>query len=100
VVPLLDLDIGETARIAWVYSHSDAQLHALASMQIRPGAAVRLHQVRPSVVVEVEGASIAIDEALAGAVNVWAAEEEEPSEAASSPARHRKHGRRGYGRVR
>jgi len=98
VVPIMDLAIGEAARIAWVYSSTDARLHALESMQIRPGALVRLHQTRPSVVIEVEGASVAIDESVAAAINVWSPEGgdgEEPRPTDLSRGRHRWRGGRG-----
>jgi DtxR family Mn-dependent transcriptional regulator len=72
VKPLAELDIGASGRIAWVYAASDAQLHALDSLQLRPGAMVTLHQRRPSFVVECEGAHLALDDSLAQAVNVWA----------------------------
>jgi DtxR family Mn-dependent transcriptional regulator len=74
VKPLAELGIGASGRIAWVYARSDAQLHALDSLQLRPGALVTLHQRRPSFVVECEGAHLALDETLAQAVNVWAAD--------------------------
>jgi DtxR family Mn-dependent transcriptional regulator len=101
VVPLLQLDLGESARIAWVSARNDERLHALSSLQIRPGAMVTLHQTRPSVVVEVEGASIAIDDAVASAINVWAPEHA-PSEAEAGPAPgpHRWRRRRVFGRMR
>lgn len=84
VVPLRNLALGESARIAWVATGSDERLHALSSLQIRPGARVTLHQTRPSIVIEVEGSSIAIDDAVALAINVWAPERE-PSPAAGQP---------------
>ena len=102
VVPLLDLDLGESARIAWVATGSDERLHALSSLQIRPGALVTLHQTRPSVVIEVEGASIAIDESVASAINVWAPEHEtaeaSPATGHQSGPRRRRH-RRVFGRM-
>jgi DtxR family Mn-dependent transcriptional regulator len=78
VRPLAELGMGASGRIAWVYARSDAQLHALDSLQLRPGAMVTLHQRRPSFVIECEGAHLALDDALAQAVNVWAADQ--PSE--------------------
>jgi DtxR family transcriptional regulator, Mn-dependent transcriptional regulator len=106
VVPLLHLDLGESARIAWVSAQGDERLHALSSLQIRPGAAVTLHQTRPSVVIEVEGASIAIDEAVAAAINVWAPEHDlQETEGGPSPAaaqgagQHRHRHRRIFGRT-
>jgi DtxR family Mn-dependent transcriptional regulator len=105
VVPLLELDIGEAARIAWVSAQGDERLHALSSLQVRPGASVTLHQTRPSVVIEVEGASIAIDEAVAAAINVWAPEhaQAEPEPGGGQPPGHgpqRVRHRRAFGRLR
>ncbi len=95
VKPLAEMEIGATGRIAWVYAKSDAQLHALGSLQLRPGTVVTLHQRRPSYVVECEGAHLALDDALAGAINVWAADAAPlPEGGAAEPA----HGRRRRGR--
>jgi DtxR family Mn-dependent transcriptional regulator len=96
VKPLAELGIGATGRIAWVYAKSDAQLHALGSLQLRPGAVVTLHQRRPSYVVECEGAHLALDDALAEAVNVWATDL--PAEAVTAPSTM--HGRHRHGRGR
>jgi DtxR family Mn-dependent transcriptional regulator len=71
IVPLTELKIGQTARVAYVYTRSDQQLHRLTSLQIRPGTMVRLHQEYPSYVIECDGASIAMDEEVAGNINVW-----------------------------
>jgi DtxR family transcriptional regulator, Mn-dependent transcriptional regulator len=93
VKPLVEMELGSKGRIAWVYAKSDAQLHALGSLQLRPGAMVTLHQRRPSYVVECEGAHLALDDALAGAVNVWAADapqEPEGGTGTSVPGRHRR----------
>jgi DtxR family Mn-dependent transcriptional regulator len=71
VVPLTELQIGQTARVAWVYARSDQQLHRLTSLQIRPGSIVKLHQDYPSYVIECDGASIAMDDEVARSINVW-----------------------------
>jgi DtxR family Mn-dependent transcriptional regulator len=98
VRPLAELDIGASGRIAWVYTASDAQLHALDSLQLRPGALVTLHQRRPSFVVECEGAHLALDDTLAHAVNVWAADG--GSEGQRVDADVRRAGHAGHGRHR
>jgi DtxR family Mn-dependent transcriptional regulator len=96
VKPLTEMEIGATGRIAWVYAKSDAQLHALGSLQLRPGAMVTLHQRRPSYVVECEGAHLALDDTLAGAVNVWAADAPAgPGGGVAEPGRGRHRHRRG-----
>jgi DtxR family transcriptional regulator, Mn-dependent transcriptional regulator len=71
IVPLSEIDVGQSARVAYVYTRNDQQLHRLASLQIRPGMAVKLHQVSPSYVIECDGASIALDTQVANAINVW-----------------------------
>ena len=71
IVPLSELKIGQSARVAYVYAHSDQQLHRLTSLQIRPGTIIKLHQVYPSYVIAVDGASIALDKEVARNINVW-----------------------------
>jgi DtxR family Mn-dependent transcriptional regulator len=71
IVPLSELQIGQSARVAYVYAHSDQQLHRLTSLQIRPGSIIKLHQVYPSYVIAVDGASIALDKEVARNINVW-----------------------------
>jgi len=71
IVPLSELKIGQSARVAYVYTKSDQQLHRLTSLQIRPGRVVKLHQEYPSYVIECEGASIALDDEVARSINVW-----------------------------
>jgi DtxR family transcriptional regulator, Mn-dependent transcriptional regulator len=71
IVPLSQLRIGQSARVAYVYAKSDQQLHRLTSLQIRPGTEIKLHQAYPSYVIEVDGASIALDTEVAANINVW-----------------------------
>jgi DtxR family transcriptional regulator, Mn-dependent transcriptional regulator len=71
IVPLTELKIGQTARVAYVYTRNDQQLHRLTSLQIRPGSEVKLHQEYPSYVIECDGASIAMDGEVARNINVW-----------------------------
>jgi DtxR family Mn-dependent transcriptional regulator len=71
VVPLTELEVGQSARIAYVYAKSDREMHRLASLEITPGAKVKLHQKSPAFVVECEGASIALDDEVAEGINVW-----------------------------
>ncbi len=73
VIPLTELRIGERAKVAYVWSRSDQQLHIMDSLQIKPGVEVLLHQRYPSWVIECEGASIAIDRETAEQIRVWEA---------------------------
>jgi len=87
IVPLTELKIGQAARVAYVYTRSDQQLHRLTSLQIRPGTTVKLHQEYPSYVIECDGASIALDEDVARSINVWI--EGGAPEASAQPGRDR-----------
>ncbi|MBF0171593.1 MAG: metal-dependent transcriptional regulator [Nitrospinae bacterium] len=68
---LYEMDIGQTARIAYMNCSSDSQLHRLNGLLVRPGAKVKLHQKYPTFVIECEGSSIAIDETIAKNIRVW-----------------------------
>jgi DtxR family Mn-dependent transcriptional regulator len=75
VIPLDQLEVGETARVAYVYGASDQQIHRLDTLLIRPGSSVKLHQRHPSFVIECEDGMIAIDERVAADIHVWAGSE-------------------------
>ena len=75
VIPLDQLEVGESARVAYVYGSSDQQLHKLDTLLVRPGNTVKLHQRQPSFVIECEDAMIAIDERVAADIHVWAGSE-------------------------
>lgn len=74
VVPLTELEIGRSARIAYVQCRNDQQMHRIDGLQIRPGVVVKLHQKYPTFVVECEGMSIALDKDVAENIRVWAQE--------------------------
>jgi DtxR family transcriptional regulator, Mn-dependent transcriptional regulator len=71
IVPLGELAIGQSARIASVHAGSDQQLHRLSSLRLRPGVTVKMHQTYPAFVVECEGASVALDEEVVSRISVW-----------------------------
>jgi len=71
VIPVSDLKIGQSARVAYVHCKSDQQLHKIDGLQIRPGAIVKLHQNYPTFVIECEGANIAMDENVAANIRIW-----------------------------
>ena len=71
VVPLVELKVGQSARVAYINCKSDQQLHKIDSLCIRPGAIVTLHQRYPTYVVECEGSNIAMDEQIASNICVW-----------------------------
>lgn len=71
VVALTDLRVGQSARVAYVTTKDDQQLHKIDGLHIRPGAVVKLHQVYPTYVIECEGVNIALDGEVAANINVW-----------------------------
>ena len=71
VVPLKQLEVGETARVAYVHAENDQQLHKLDNLLIRPGAEVKLHQRYPSFVIECERTLVALDDEVAAKIHVW-----------------------------
>lgn len=71
VIPLTELTIGQSATVAFVYSKNDQQLHIVEGLQIKPGAAIKLHQRQPTFVIEVEDAHIALDREIAANIQVW-----------------------------
>ncbi len=72
VVPLTELEVGRSARVAYVQAGDHQRLHRIDSFQIRPGATVKVHQTYPSHVIECEGTQIAVDESIAAAIFVFA----------------------------
>jgi len=71
IVPLIELEVGQSARVAYINCKSDQQLHKIDSLCIRPGTTVTLHQKYPAYVVECEGSNIAMDQQIASSICVW-----------------------------
>ena len=71
VVPLTELEIGQSARVAYINSKDDRQMHKLDGLQIRPRTTVKIHQQYPCYVIECEGAHIAMDEEIVSKICVW-----------------------------
>lgn len=103
VIPLVELAVGQSARVAYINCKSDQQLHKIDSLCIRPGADVTLHQRYPAYVIECEGSNIAMDEEIVSNICVWR-KPEHPQEAGNEVAdrprrsgrekfRHRKRGK-------
>ncbi len=71
IIPLTDLKVGESARVAYINCKNDQQIHKLDGLCVRPGTVVRLHQNYPTYVIECEGASIALDKGIVANISVW-----------------------------
>jgi len=71
VIPLNQLKVGMSGRIAYVKSQNDQQIHRFEGLCVRPGVTVKLHQKYPTYVIECEGAHIALDNDIAANISVW-----------------------------
>jgi DtxR family transcriptional regulator, Mn-dependent transcriptional regulator len=99
VVPLDQLEVGESGKIAYVYAPNDQQLHRLENLLIRPGMTVKLHQRYPSFVIECENSHIALDERVAADIQVWSSgEHKHPPDSRPYGRRKRRHELRHGGR--
>lgn len=78
VFPLCDLKLGVRGRIVYMNPRSHARLDRLSSLGVVPGCILRLHQKRPSIVVEIGETTLALDPEIGREIYV---KELEPSEA-------------------
>ncbi|MCK9573462.1 MAG: metal-dependent transcriptional regulator [Candidatus Omnitrophica bacterium] len=70
VIPLTRLKVSETGKIVYVLTREHPQLHRLMSFGIVPGARIKLHQTRPSVIIQVEETQVALEEEIAKEIYV------------------------------
>jgi DtxR family Mn-dependent transcriptional regulator len=61
VAPLMDLVPGEQAKIVFITPGSHSRLDRLSAMGVVPGSIVKLHQKRPSYVIQLGETMIAVD---------------------------------------
>jgi DtxR family Mn-dependent transcriptional regulator len=61
VAPLSDLTPGEKAKIVFIAPGSHSRLDRLSAMGVVPGSIVKLHQKKPSYVIELGETTIAVD---------------------------------------
>jgi len=95
VIPLAELKVGQSARVAYINSKSDQQLHKMDNLLIRPGVVVTLHQRYPAYVVECEGSNIAMDEEIVANIRLWQNPEHlQATTTEQSPSRQRQRRRR------
>jgi DtxR family Mn-dependent transcriptional regulator len=71
VVTCDQLEIGESARIAYLCTHEHTLLMKLSNLGISPGASIRLLQRWPSYVIQCDETEIAIEEKVARNIYVW-----------------------------
>ena len=68
---LAELKVSDAARVAFLKSEDDGQIHRLDGLHIRPGSILRMRQTFPCFVIECEGARIALEEKVARNIYVW-----------------------------
>jgi len=61
VAPLADLVPGEKAKIVFITPGSHSRLDRLSAMGVVPGSVVKLHQKRPSYVIQIGETMVAVD---------------------------------------
>ena len=68
---LSDVPCGGRYRVAYVRSHDHDRLHHLLSVGITPGVEIRVHQLTPVLVVQVDQSEFALDKGVAADIHVW-----------------------------
>ena len=64
VAPLADLMPGEKAKIVFITPESHSRLDRLSAMGVVPGSTVKLHQKRPSYVIQLGETMVAVDKVI------------------------------------
>lgn len=70
VVRLSDFDVGHTAKVVFIKPSDPSRISRLSSFGILPGTIIKLIQRRPSIVLQVDETTIAIDPELANEIFV------------------------------
>jgi len=72
VMPMTDMEIDQSFRVAYINGQKDnVRLNKISTLQIRPGSLVKMEQKYPSIVIQCEGADIALDDNIAADIYVW-----------------------------
>ena len=70
ILPLTDVEAGETVRVAYITLSEEGRLSRLSSLGVLPGASVRVEQKFPAFVIELEETSVAIEKQVASNIFV------------------------------
>jgi len=65
VVPLVNLEVGKSAKITFISPRYAARLDKLGSLGVLPGNTIKLCQTRPSCVVEIDETTVALEKEIA-----------------------------------
>jgi DtxR family Mn-dependent transcriptional regulator len=72
---ITELEIGEQARVAYINTRSNARMHQLTQLGIRPGIEICIHQKFPVFVIRLNQTQIALAEEVAKDILVWEQQE-------------------------
>ena len=78
VVPLSELEAGETGTVAYVGTTDNSRLSFLSSLGIMTGRPIELVQKRPSYILKVEESSVAFDESVSREIFVRPTQRKRP----------------------
>lgn len=70
VRPLVDLDVGDSASIVFITTRHHTRLDRLSSLGVIPGNRIKLHQKRPSVIIQIDETQIALERNIAEEIYV------------------------------
>jgi DtxR family Mn-dependent transcriptional regulator len=70
VMPLPELAPGEEGKVAYVQSRRHARVDKLSALGVVPGVVVRLHQKFPSLVIQIDETTLALDREIAETIHV------------------------------
>lgn len=70
VMQLKEMEVGSKGRIVFIRPSESSRLERLASMSIVPGSIIRLKQKRPSIVLEIDETTLAVDKLIAEEIYV------------------------------
>jgi DtxR family Mn-dependent transcriptional regulator len=76
VVSCDQLQVGETARVAYFSTREHSRLLKLSALGISPGASIKLIQKWPAYVVQCEETEVALESEVAKNIHVWQAPQE------------------------
>jgi DtxR family Mn-dependent transcriptional regulator len=71
VIPLTELEAGETGRVAYISTTHHPRLHKLLSFGVAPGVWVKTHQKYPAIIIQCDNTELALEEEIARDIYVW-----------------------------
>ena len=76
IVPLTEAPIAKWVKVSYVRSLKDERQHRLAHFGVAPGQLVKVHQLRPSVIVVLGDTRLAMEQSIAESIFVWNSRDE------------------------